>query len=87
MKVKDGNMSYLDELEKMMKDGSERWQQIERLHKEISGQLHTYDPGIRSLVELQLLLIDHLRPITPTKKQIDDANREIKDILSNFLKK
>ncbi len=80
-------MSYLDDLEKTLEKGTRRWQEIEELYKHISNNLSSFPSEMIPVIELQLLLIDHLRPITPTKEQLDDVNQELKSILSSFLKK
>lgn len=74
-------------LNKMIKEGQERWDKIEKLAETINNSTtdgQVYDDAIRELI---LLVVEHLRPMNPSKEQINEATdglTNLADLLKNL---
>ncbi len=73
-----------DDLNKVMKEGQERWGKIEELAKEINRD--DYGPNIKPVIELLILLVDHMRPMNPSQEQMDEATSGLADLLDALKK-
>jgi len=78
-------------LEDTIKEGKERWEEIERWSKLIKAHLQTGakmdSTNIDRLATLMLLMVDHLRPMNPSQEQVDKLTGGLTDLLKNFVKK
>lgn len=74
-------------LNKMIKEGQERWDKIEKLAETVNNSTtggQVYDDAIRELI---LLVVEYLRPMNPSKEQINEATDELTnlaDLLKNL---
>jgi chromosome segregation ATPase len=57
-----------------------RWKQIEELAEKLD-ESHTNNAAITQLLKL---LVEHLRPMNPTKEQLADATKGLTDLLNNL---
>jgi dihydrodipicolinate synthase/N-acetylneuraminate lyase len=73
-----------DDLNKTIKEGQERWKKIEELTDEINKQ--NYYQGMKTLVELVTLIVDHMRPMNPSQEQLDEATSGLADLLKTLKK-
>lgn len=67
-----------DDVNKIMKEGKERWDKIEALCEELKTE-----PS-NNTVKLMLLLVEHLRPMNPTEESIDELTNQIGDLLKSI---
>lgn len=69
-------------LEKTMKEGRERWEKIE---KNAASLKKSMDEGQRAMpeevAELLFLVIDHLRPMNPDQKDLDEVTGGLAELL------
>lgn len=80
-----------EDLNKALKEGQERWEEIEEYSKRLrehleSGRRITMESSLNDLACLVLRLVEHMRPMNPSKDQLEDATKGLADLL-NALKK
>ena len=79
-----------DQVNEVAKEGTERWKEIESLSKQLDEQANNghiiLEHIIPTISNLLLLMVEHFRPMNPSKEQIDEATKGITDLL-NSLKK
>ena len=75
------------QLTEKAEEAKERWGKIEQardeLKKNIEGQ-YIVRADLRLVVELLLLLVDHLEPVNADPKQVAKIQNEIKGMLNSF---
>jgi len=72
-----------DDLNKNIKEGQERWGEIEELMDSVSKT----DWGSNTpIVKLLLLVIEHLRPMNPSQQQIEEATKGLDELLKSLKK-
>lgn len=78
----------IDNMDELVKEGNKRWKEIESVAEEIRNHLRSGrkldEARTDRLAHLVLLLIDHLRPMNPSKEQIDEATKGIADLLKSL---
>jgi predicted nucleic acid-binding Zn-ribbon protein len=80
-----------EDLNKALREGQERWEEIEKRSERLrehlsSGKKITMESSLNDLAWLVLHLVDHMRPMNPSKDQLSDATKGLADLL-NALKK
>jgi len=73
-----------NDINKTIKEGQARWEKIDQLYNDLKQKDASFTGD--KTVELLLLIVDHLRPMNPTQEQVDEAAREIEDLLRSIKK-
>ena len=84
----------IGDMNKTIEEGQKRWEKVEYLVAQLEAHLadigQTHSTGhldaIHTMGSLLLLLVDHMRPMNPSKEQIDEATKGLADLLDSLKK-
>jgi hypothetical protein len=71
-------------LNENLEETQERWEKIESLVKEMNAKLESGENVDNIVPSILTLMVDHLRPMTPTKEQLADATKGLSDLLNSL---
>jgi len=83
-----------ENMDKTIEEGQKRWEKVEYLVTQLEpylaaiGQTHSsgHRDAIHTMGSLLLLLVEHMRPMNPSKEQLDEAKKGIADLLNSLNK-
>jgi uncharacterized coiled-coil DUF342 family protein len=74
-----------DSLLQKIKECGNRWKDIDDAVNQLKNSTATKNPDLENVIRVVLLLVEQLRPLSSTGKQVEELEEEIQDIFNKAM--